>query len=329
MKKVLFLAFAVLAGSLSTAAFAAKKDKKNKKQQAPVAEVVKLTTSSDTLSYAAGMSQTEGLSQFLKQKYHVDEKNISDVVRGFQDMSKALNDSAARAYAAGQEVALMVEQGMLPMRQEHFKEYKDSISSDLFNKGFMASLLNDNSLMTDSAAQAYMANAEKANTEYVNLANKKRGEDFLAENAKKEGVVTLPSGLQYKILKAGDGEKPKATDRVTVKYEGRHINGQVFDSSYRRNPQTSTFPLNGVIKGWTEGMQLMPVGSKWEFYIPYDLAYGERGAGPRSSIKPYDALVFTVELEGIEKPKEEVKAEAPAKTAEKKVVKTKTKSRRK
>lgn len=128
-------------------------------------------------------------------------------------------------------------------------------------------------------------------------AAKEAGEKFLAENAKREGVKTTPSGLQYEVLEPSLGQKPKATDTVRVHYEGTLIDGTVFDSSYRRGESIS-FPLNGVIKGWTEGLQLMSIGSKYKFFIPYQLAYGERGAG--ASIPPYSALIFTVELLGIE-----------------------------
>ncbi len=128
-------------------------------------------------------------------------------------------------------------------------------------------------------------------------AAKAEGEKFLAENAKREGVKTTPSGLQYEILEPSLGQKPKATDTVRVHYEGTLIDGTVFDSSYRRG-ESITFPLNGVIAGWTEGLQLMSIGSKYKFFIPYQLAYGERGAG--QSIPPYAALIFTVELLGIE-----------------------------
>ena len=123
------------------------------------------------------------------------------------------------------------------------------------------------------------------------------GEKFLAENAKREGVNVTESGLQYEILEPSLGQKPKATDTVRVHYEGTLIDGTVFDSSYKRGESIS-FPLNGVIKGWTEGLQLMSIGSKYKFFIPYQLAYGERGAG--QSIPPYAALIFTVELLGIE-----------------------------
>jgi FKBP-type peptidyl-prolyl cis-trans isomerase FklB len=122
---------------------------------------------------------------------------------------------------------------------------------------------------------------------------KEEGAAFLAENAKKEGVVTLPSGLQYKVVKMGDGPKPKASDKVTTHYHGTLIDGTVFDSSVERN-QPASFPVGGVIQGWQEALQLMPVGSKWILYVPYNLAYGDRGAGPK--IGPYSTLIFEVEL---------------------------------
>lgn len=131
------------------------------------------------------------------------------------------------------------------------------------------------------------ANAEKGK------AAKAEGEQFLAENAKKEGVKTTASGLQYQVLREGNGKQPKATDQVECHYEGTLIDGTKFDSSYDRG-QTATFPLNQVIAGWTEGLQLMHEGAKYRFFIPYQLAYGERGAG--ASIPPYAALIFDVEL---------------------------------
>ena len=126
---------------------------------------------------------------------------------------------------------------------------------------------------------------------------KAAGEAFLAENAKREGVKVMESGLQYEVLEATIGQKPKATDKVRVHYEGTLIDGTVFDSSYKRG-ESITFGLNQVIKGWTEGLQLMSIGSKYKLYLPYQLAYGERGAG--ANIPPYAALIFTVELLGIE-----------------------------
>ena len=122
---------------------------------------------------------------------------------------------------------------------------------------------------------------------------KEKGEKYLAENAKKEGVVTLPSGLQYQVIKEGNGRKPKATDKVKCHYEGMLIDGTLFDSSIQRG-EPATFPLNGVIAGWTEGLQLMQEGAKYRFFIPYQLGYGEHGAG--ASIPPFAALVYDVEL---------------------------------
>ncbi len=133
-------------------------------------------------------------------------------------------------------------------------------------------------------------NAERAEKGKV---AKAEGEKYLAENAKKEGVVTLPSGLQYMVLKEGNGKKPKATDQVKCHYEGSLIDGTVFDSSIQRG-EPAVFPLNQVIAGWTEGLQLMQEGAKYRFFIPYILGYGEGGAG--ASIPPYAALIFDVEL---------------------------------
>lgn len=134
---------------------------------------------------------------------------------------------------------------------------------------------------------------QQAATAEAGKAAKAAGEAFLAENGKKDGVVTLPSGLQYQVLKEGDGKKPSATDQVVCHYEGTLIDGTVFDSSYQRN-QPATFGLNQVIPGWTEGVQLMQEGAKYRFFIPYKLAYGERGAG--AQIPPFATLVFDVEL---------------------------------
>jgi FKBP-type peptidyl-prolyl cis-trans isomerase FkpA/FKBP-type peptidyl-prolyl cis-trans isomerase FklB len=153
------------------------------------------------------------------------------------------------------------------------------------------------------AKQAFFkkqAEARVATQKAAGEKNKADGAKFLAENGKKKGVTTTKSGLQYEVLKQGDGAKPKATDQVTVHYRGTLIDGTEFDSSYKRG-QPVTFPLNGVIKGWTEGVQLMAVGSKFKFVIPSELAYGSHGAGPK--IGPDSVLVFEVELVGIGEPK--------------------------
>lgn len=140
---------------------------------------------------------------------------------------------------------------------------------------------------------AEIESKQKAEMAAMSAAVRQEGEEFLADNAKKEGVTVLPSGLQYKVVKEGTGKKPKATDKAKCHYEGTFINGSKFDSSYDRN-QPAVFGLNQVIAGWTEGLQLMSEGAKYELYIPYTLGYGEAGAP--GAIPPYSALVFTVEL---------------------------------
>lgn len=152
--------------------------------------------------------------------------------------------------------------------------------------------------LTDAEAQQLVNTFLQKQQEEASREIRKAGETFLAENAKKEGVTVLPSGLQYTVIKEGTGNQPKATDRVKCHYEGTLTDGQVFDSSYRRG-EPAVFPLNGVIAGWTEGVQLMKEGAKYRFFIPYNLAYGERGAG--QAIPPYAALIFDVELISIEK----------------------------
>lgn len=148
-------------------------------------------------------------------------------------------------------------------------------------------------LLADNEAQRIVTDFLQKQQAEAGKAVREEGERYLAENAQKEGVTVLPSGLQYVVLTEGTGAKPKATDRVKCHYEGRLTDGTVFDSSYRRG-EPAVFPLNGVIAGWTEGVQLMGEGAKFRFFIPYQLAYGERGAG--QSIPPYAALVFDVEL---------------------------------
>lgn len=169
----------------------------------------------------------------------------------------------------------------------------NNVDTTDFAKAVAAVLAGKSTELTPIEAQTtvqeFMQKQESERSKFM----RKAGEDFLAENAKKDGVVVLPSGLQYTVLTEGTGAQPKATDQVKCHYEGRLIDETVFDSSYQRG-EPAVFPLNGVIAGWTEGVQLMKEGAKYRFFIPYNLAYGERGAG--NSIPPYAALVFDVEL---------------------------------
>ena len=177
------------------------------------------------------------------------------------------------------------------------RQLADMGANDIVTEDFAAAMKN---VLTGAELKIDEAEAQALVQEYLQKkgeekvkAVKAEGENFLAENAKKEGVVTLPSGLQYQVLKEGNGKSPKATDQVECHYEGTLIDGTKFDSSYDRG-QTATFPLNQVIAGWTEGLQLMTEGAKYRFFIPYQLGYGERGAG--AAIPPFSALIFDVEL---------------------------------
>jgi FKBP-type peptidyl-prolyl cis-trans isomerase FklB len=192
----------------------------------------------------------------------------------------------------------------------------------LFYKGFADALLKDSSVFKQETAEQYFKNkqiADKAaKEEKLYGANRDAGRKFLAENAKKEGVITLPSGLQYKVLVQGDGPVPAIDEKVKVKYEGRLVDGTVFDASAKHGDNPIEFKPNQVIKGWTEALTMMPVGSKWQLYIPYELAYGDRDSG---QIKPFSALIFDVELVGIDRPQPQAESqepeEAPAKKSKK------------
>ena len=171
--------------------------------------------------------------------------------------------------------------------------------------GGKTALTEDQARATLMEVQTEMRKKQEEQMQIAGAASKKEGEAFLAANKSKEGVVTLPSGLQYKILTQGTGPKPTPSDSVVCNYRGTLINGTEFDSSYKRG-EPATFPVTGVIKGWTEALQLMPVGSKWQLFVPSDMAYGERSPAPQ--IGPNSTLIFEVELLSIQ-PKS---AEAPA-----------------
>jgi FKBP-type peptidyl-prolyl cis-trans isomerase FklB len=178
------------------------------------------------------------------------------------------------------------------------------VDPNILLRGLKDSLAGGKTLLTDEQAKAALTEVQnelrkkqQGQMQEAGESNKKEGEGFLAANKSKEGVVTLPSGLQYKILTQGTGAKPTAADTVVCNYRGTLINGTEFDSSYKRG-QPATFPVSGVIKGWTEALPLMPVGSKWQLFIPAELAYGERAPGPE--IGPNSTLIFEVELLSIQ-----------------------------
>lgn len=316
MKKVIILALALVASaSLYTADAASKK--KTKKQEAPVVVPVQLNNSSDTLSYVAGMSVTNGLIPYLVQQQGVDTAYMAEFIKGFKEVVNAGTDPKMKAYVAGLEIATQVRDRMLSGMKREFTDTPDSIVDALVFRGFSDALLNDTTLFKQAAAEELFKTLQQTNkdakVEKLWGANRDAGKKFLAENAKKEGVVTLPSGLQYKVLVKGEGDVPQVSEKVFVNYEGRLVDGTVFDASAKHGDKPSEFRPNQVIKGWTEALTMMPVGSKWQLYIPYELAYGEKEAG---NIKPFSALIFDVELVGIDRPKPET-PEVDKKTAKK------------
>ena len=288
MKKVTFLmALAVAAGLASCTA------------QSPKAN---LKTDVDSLSYAIGMARTEGLDQYLAQQ-GIDSTQMAEFLKGFNEGASKIDKKDA-AYMAGMQVGQMVsKQWYDGFNQQIFgTDSTQTISRDNLLAGFIAGVLKKGGAMDMAKAQEYMQTQMEAIKEKANASkyadNKAAGEKFLAENKGKEGVVTTPSGLQYKILTKGTGAIPADTSKVKVNYKGTLIDGTEFDSSYKRN-EPASFRANQVIKGWTEALTMMPVGSKWELYIPSELAYGTRETG--GQIQPYSTLVFEVELLEIEK----------------------------
>lgn len=215
-----------------------------------------------------------------------NEKSTTETV-------KLDNQTAKASYSIGSQLGSQVAQA------------KDMIDQDALIMGFKDSMAGKELQMPAEEMQKVMQTFQQAMMEKqqakqkeVSTTNKAEGDKFLAENKTKEGVKTTQSGLQYKVLKKGSGAIPKASDTVVTHYSGTLINGKVFDSSYKRN-SPATFPVNGVIKGWTEALQMMEVGSKWQLFIPSELAYGERGAG--ADIGPNQVLIFEIELLEIKK----------------------------
>ena len=288
MKKIsIFMAIAAAASLASCTA------------QAPKAN---LKSDIDSLSYSIGMAQTQGLKGYLTGRLDVDTAYMADFIKG---LNEGANKTSKKdiAYMAGLQIGQMVsKQWVEGFNQQIFGGYStQTISRENLLAGFVAGVVGKG-IMTKEEAQTFMQtqmDAVKAKAMEKKYAdNKAAGEKFLAENKTKEGVVTTPSGLQYKIITKGTGAIPADSSKVKVNYKGTLIDGTEFDSSYKRN-EPSTFRANQVIKGWTEALTMMPVGSKWELYIPQELAYGARESG--NQIKPFSTLIFEVELVGIEK----------------------------
>ena len=299
MKNLKYIIFAVVAMFAMSMTAATKK----KAKKAPTVEVKVDTISAHDFSYLIGKANTMGLKNYLAQRLGIDTAFIADFVKGFDAANMTEADKRMKARLAGLEIREQVEQQIIPQMEKQIDDSLKVLDSKLFLSGFRAGISGENDLIpismdsTQAVVRKQMTYYNNARMERKYGANRKAGEEFLKENGKKKDVVTTKSGLQYKVLVKGEGEIPTATQRVKVNYEGHLIDGTEFDSSYKRNEPT-TFACNQVIKGWTEALTLMPVGSKWELYIPQELAYGDRESG---KIPPYSTLIFTVELLSIEK----------------------------
>ena len=252
----------------------------------------------DTMSYAIGMAQTQGLKEYLVGSLGVDTAYMADFIKGLNEGANAGDNKKKAAYYAGIQIGQQISTRMIKgINHEVFgDDSTKTISLKNFMAGFVSGTTGKGGLMTvDSAqvvAQTLMQAIKTKEMEKTYGPNKEAGEKFLASNAKKDGVKTLPSGVQYKVIKEGTGAIPADTSLVKVHYEGRLLNDSIFDSSYKRG-EPINLRCNQTIKGWTDAMVHMPAGSVWEVYIPQELAYGEREQG---IIKPFSMLIFKIEL---------------------------------
>lgn len=244
----------------------------------------------DTVNMLLGIINGNGARKYILGKDTTD-KNIKIFISEFEKGLNNTDDNAA--YLKGLEVGSNMRQQFT--RSEYlFNDSTIEVKLNIIKRGLIENLKKEaNVIMTSDVAAEWLNKKMEAKAAERNKSLAAKGEAFLAENAKREGIVVTESGLQYEVITMGEGEKPTAESTVKVHYHGTLIDGTVFDSSVQRG-EPIEFPLNGVIKGWTEGLQLMPVGSKFILYIPYQLAYGERGAG--ELIGPCEALIFEVEL---------------------------------
>ena len=257
----------------------------------------------DTLSYMMGVSNTQGLKDYVIGRLGVDSAHMADFVRGIEQGMKE-TDAKQKAYMAGGQIGQQVSGDMFEAinNQIFSGDSTQSLSKENFLAGFMAAVQEKGLVSADSAGVYVRTKAEAIKEKALEAKYadyKKENEEFLANNKGKEGIQVTASGLQYKVITEGKGEVPTKESRVKVHYKGTLIDGTQFDSSYDRKEPT-TFRADQVIKGWTEALTMMPVGSKWELYIPQELAYGSREAG---KIKPFSTLIFEVELLEIEKEK--------------------------
>ena len=255
----------------------------------------------DTLSYMVGVSNSQGLKDYVVGRLGVDTTYMADFIKGIKEGMKNTSDKE-KAYMAGMQIGQQVSGDMYEAinNQLFAGDSTTTMSKENFMAGFIAAVEENSLVAPDSASMYVRTKSEEIKTKALEAKYgeyKKENEEFLANNKSKDGIKVTESGLQYRIIKEGKGEIPTKTSRVKVHYKGTMIDGTEFDSSYERKEPT-TFRADQVIKGWTEALTMMPVGSKWELYIPQELGYGSREAG---KIKPFSTLIFEVELISIEK----------------------------
>lgn len=292
MKKILLLAL-VPALCLGIQAMPKKKkDKKNKKAQVEKVDTVDVKT----FSYLIGRLNTEGLAEYLARQKGVDTKYMAQFIEGFGKTELTEDDLKAKARIAGTEIREDVSKRVMPNISKQMNDSVDLLNHEEFLRGFMEGIMGTESAISNDSAikivEKQMKYYQESMMERKYGPNRKAGKEFLKANLKNKDVKQTASGLQYKIITKGEGPVATTTDRVKVHYEGRLIDGKVFDSSYKRG-QPATFGVNQVIKGWTEALTMMPAGSKWELYIPQELAYGAR---EQKEIPAFSCLIFTVEL---------------------------------
>ena len=257
----------------------------------------------DTMSYAIGMAQTMGLKDYLVERLGVDTAYMDDFIKGLNEGANAGDDKKQSAYYAGIQIGQQIGNQMVKgiSREVFGGDSTQTISLKNFLAGFISGITGAKGLMTmeeaQQTAQTKMQQIKAKNMEKLYGDNKVAGEKYLANYKKEKDVKELKNGVLYKVIKEGSGEIPTDTSMVKVQYEGKTIDGNVFDSSYK-NGKPIQLRANQVIPGWSEALTHMPVGSVWEVVIPQDQAYAEREQG---QIKPFSALIFKIELLGIEK----------------------------
>ena len=258
-----------------------------------------LKTDVDTVSYAIGIDQSQGLKEYLVGNMGIDTTYIDEFIKGLTEGANAGDNKKKAAYYAGIQIGQQISNQMV--KSINYQLFGDDSTKTVSLKNLMAGFISGTTgkgaLMTPDSArnltQSLMRQIKAKSMMKEFGPNKKAGEDFLAKNAKAEGVKVLPCGVQYKVLKEGTGAVPADTSIVKVQYEGKTLEGNVFDSSYKRG-EPAKFRVDQVIKGWTEALKQMPAGSTWEIYVPQELAYGERQQG--ADIKPFSMLIFKIEL---------------------------------